>query len=135
VHEAFNRRPRALAHADRLAQAVQLDMAAAGWVATIDTYLGRVTKSRILQAVREAKGEQAAHLIDHLKKPEMANEAERLLAGSGWLPEPLRTTKQEVEAVDNGSAPATLPDFLTVEEEVAEAGDPEEPETFSVAAE
>ncbi len=30
VHEAWNRRPRALAHADRLAQAVDLDMAAAG---------------------------------------------------------------------------------------------------------
>jgi ParB family chromosome partitioning protein len=30
VHEAWNRRPRAFAHADRLAQAVDLDMAAAG---------------------------------------------------------------------------------------------------------
>ena len=45
---------------------------------------------RILEAVREAKGEHAAQLIDHLKKPEMAQEAERLLAGTGWLPEPLR---------------------------------------------
>jgi len=40
--------------------------------------------------VREAKGEQAAQLIDHLKKGEMAEKAEVLLAGSGWLPEPLR---------------------------------------------
>lgn len=31
VHEPWNRRPRALAHADRLAKAVDLDMAAAGW--------------------------------------------------------------------------------------------------------
>jgi ParB family chromosome partitioning protein len=50
-----------------------------------------VTKARILGAVREAKGEQAAQLIDHLKKGEMAEKAEVLLAGSGWLPEPLRT--------------------------------------------
>ena len=57
----------------------------------MDTYLGRVTKARILQAVREAKGEQAAQLIDHLKKGEMAEKAEVLLANSGWLPEPLRT--------------------------------------------
>ena len=66
-------------------------MAAAGWVPTVETYLGRVPKVRILEAVREAKGVHAAQLIDHLKKPEMAQEAERLLAGTGWLPEPLRT--------------------------------------------
>jgi ParB family chromosome partitioning protein len=50
-----------------------------------------VTKARILQAVREARGEHAAQLIDHLKKGEMAEKAQDLLAGSGWLPEPLRT--------------------------------------------
>ena len=41
--------------------------------------------------MRESKGEHAAQLIDHMKKPEMAQEAQRLLAGTGWLPEPLRT--------------------------------------------
>jgi ParB family chromosome partitioning protein len=40
--------------------------------------------------VREAKGEGTAQLLDHLKKGEMATEAERLLKGSGWLPEVLR---------------------------------------------
>ena len=63
-------------------------------VPTVETYLGRVTKGRILEAVREAKGEAAAQLIDHLKKAEMASEAELLLAGTGWLPEPLRTPGQ-----------------------------------------
>ena len=57
-----------LAQADRLARAVGLDMVEAGWRPTVDNYLGRVTKPRILEAVREAKGEQAAQLIDHLKK-------------------------------------------------------------------
>ena len=57
---------------------------------TVDNYLGRVPKARILEAVREAKGEQSAQLIDHLKKADMAKEAERLLDGTGWLPEPLR---------------------------------------------
>ena len=66
-------------------------MVEAGWRPTVDNYLGRVTKPRILEAVREAKGEQSAQLIDHLKKAEMAKEAERLLEGTGWLPEPLRT--------------------------------------------
>jgi ParB family chromosome partitioning protein len=49
-----------------------------------------VPKARILEAVREAKGEGTAQLLDHLKKGEMATEAERLLKGCGWLPEVLR---------------------------------------------
>jgi ParB family chromosome partitioning protein len=98
VHESWNRRPRALAHADRIAEAVNLDVVAAGWSPTIDNYLGRVTKARILQAVREARGEQAAQLIDHLKKGEMAEKAEELLTGSGWLREPLRTPRQAITA-------------------------------------
>jgi ParB family transcriptional regulator, chromosome partitioning protein len=93
VHESWNRRPRAFAHADRLAQAVDLDMAAAGWKPTVDNFLGRVTKARILQAVAEAKGQRAADRIEHLKKGEMAAEAETLLVDTGWLPEPLRTQK------------------------------------------
>ncbi|CCG42815.1 hypothetical protein PHAMO_470066 [Magnetospirillum molischianum DSM 120] len=59
-----------------------------------DTYLGRVTKARILEAVREAKGEDSVQMIDHLKKQDMAREAERLLAGSGWLPEILRSLSE-----------------------------------------
>jgi len=98
VQESWSRRPRALAHAGRLAEAVQLDMAAAGWTSTVDAYLGRVTKARILQAVREARGEQAADRIGHLKKGEMAEQAQDLLAGSGWLPEPLRTPGRIVTA-------------------------------------
>ena len=93
VQEAWNRRPRALVHADRLAEALSLDMAAypACWVATVDNYLGQVSKARIVQAVLEARGEQAARAIEKLKKGEMAERAQELLAGTGWLPEPLRT--------------------------------------------
>ena len=81
---------RRMAHADLLACAVDLDMVEAGWEPTVDGYLNRVPKARILEAVREAKGEGTAQLLDHLKKGEMATEAERLLKGSGWLPEVLR---------------------------------------------
>jgi ParB family chromosome partitioning protein len=91
VIEPWNRRPRAFAHADRLAQAVDLDMAAAGWKPTLDNFLGRVTKARILQAVAQAKDQRAADRIEHLKKGDMAAEAETLLADTRWLPEPLRT--------------------------------------------
>lgn len=91
VYEPWNRRPRAFAHADRLAQSVDLDMAAAGWKPTVDNFLGRVTKARILQAVAQAKDQRAADRIEHLKKGDMAAEAETLLADTGWLPDPLRT--------------------------------------------
>ena len=91
VYQPYDRRPKALRHAGRLASAVTLDMASAGWKPTADAFLGRVTKARILDAVREAKGEKAAERIANLKKVEMAKEAEQLLDGTGWLPEPLRT--------------------------------------------
>ena len=104
VHESWNRRPRALAHADRLAQAVELDMAEAGWKPTVDAFLGRVTKARILQAVAEAKGQRAADRIEHLKKGEMAEKAEELLAGSGWLPEPLCTPGHSVGSGSDAQA-------------------------------
>jgi ParB family chromosome partitioning protein len=68
---------RRMAQSDIVAQAVDLDMVEAGWEPTADNYLNRVPKARILEAVREAKGEGTAQLLDHLKKGEMATEAER----------------------------------------------------------
>ncbi len=91
VHDPYRRRPRALAHGDALAATLGLDMSRAGWTVSTEAYLGRVAKARILEAVREAKGEAAAERIAGLKKPEMAEAAEALLEGSGWLPELLRT--------------------------------------------
>lgn len=89
VRAPFDRKPGAWAHADRLAQAVDLDMTGY-WAATVASYLGRVTKARIGEAVREAVSEEAAERIGGFKKPEMASEAEALLAGKGWLPSLLR---------------------------------------------
>ncbi|SFO01619.1 chromosome partitioning protein, ParB family [Mesorhizobium sp. NFR06] len=105
VYEPWNRRPRAFAHADQLAQAVDLDMAAAGWKPSVDNYLSRVTKARILQAVAEAKGQRAADRIEHLKKGGMAKEAEMLLADTAWPPEPLRAPGKP--ALDTSEAEAT----------------------------
>jgi ParB family transcriptional regulator, chromosome partitioning protein len=102
-----------LAQADRLARAVGLDMVAAGWRPTVDNYLSRVTKPRILEAVREAKGDHAAQLLEHLKKGEMAQEAERLLDGTGWLPEPLRLADGTPASDLPAGEVETLPAFLT----------------------
>lgn len=113
-------------------------MAAAGWTPTVDTYLGRVPKARILEAVREAKGDSAAQLIDHLKKADMAAEAERLLAGSGWLPEPLRATELSAEMERFApEADETLPAFLVGENDlpIEEERGPEDDASHLLAAE
>jgi ParB family chromosome partitioning protein len=129
VKEPWNRRPGAFEHGDRLVRAIDLDMAAAGWAPTINNYLGRVPKARILEAVREGRGEASAQLIDHLKKPDMAKEAERLLAGTGWLPEPLRTPTPDFAASGSGSDAEALPAFL------ADAADSEAAALHAIAAE
>jgi ParB family chromosome partitioning protein len=121
---------RRLVQAERLARAVELDMVEAGWRPTVDNYLGRVTKPRILEAVREAKGEQSAQLIDHLKKAEMAKEAERLLEGTGWLPEPLRTSVADAaDPIDSNVAEGdeALPAFLSDDAEGTGEEDADEP--------
>jgi ParB family chromosome partitioning protein len=112
---------RRLAQADHLARVVGLDMLDAGWRPTVDNYLGRVTKPRILEAVREAKGEQSAQLIDHLKKGEMAKEAERLLDGTGWLPEPLRLAEPANADIEEAADAEALPAFLEGNAEMAAA--------------
>ncbi|NNU49124.1 ParB/RepB/Spo0J family partition protein [Rhizobium sp. WYCCWR 11279] len=133
VIEPWNKRTRAIAHAEQIARSIGFDMVEAGWAPTVDNYLGRVTKANILQAVREAKGEQSTQLVDHLKKQDMAREAERLLHGSGWLPGPLRTSVDAASAdnlaaaVDKASDDTSeagsndLPASLT---EDADLGDP-----------
>ena len=79
--------------------------------------------------MREGAGDRAADLIGHLKKGDMAKEAERLLAETGWLPEPLRMMDDGIE-VDPASGAAEeaddLPDFLSGDGEDDSADDDEE---------
>ena len=109
-----------IAEANRLAHAVGLDMVDAGWRPTVDNYLGRVTKARILDAVREAKGEAQAQLIDHLKKAEMAEKAQALLADTGWLPQPLRTVESVETDTAGGASAMVEPEVLAEDDPAAE---------------
>ena len=89
-------------------------------------------------AIFGSHSEQSAQLIDHLKKADMAKEAERLLGGTGWLLEPLRTPDVQAAATDGaGEAGATtLPAFLAEGDDGAgdpTASDPEEPQPHVVA--
>ena len=76
-------------HADQLAQAVMLDMRQA-WKPTAKGYFARVSKERILEAVREAVSPEAAANLATMKKLAMAEAAEQRMTDRGWLPEVLR---------------------------------------------
>jgi ParB family chromosome partitioning protein len=128
---------RRMREADRLARATGLDMVDAGWRPTVANYLGRVTKSRIVEAVREALGDEKAQLIDHLKKPDMAKEAERLLADTGWLPEPLRSVDSDAAEAEaaGGDGDEALPAFLSDENEQEGGGEVDADDPAMIAAE
>ena len=95
----------------------------------------------------EAKGESAAQLMEHLKKADMAREAERMLADTGWLPELLRLPGDGAdgetlvdEAADEPVAGGELPAFLadeaaTFEDLGAEDPNGSDASGFAVAAE
>jgi ParB family chromosome partitioning protein len=74
---------------DRLAAAAGLDLAQ-WWTPTAKGYFSRVSKTLIAEAVTEGVHAQAAANIASLKKAAMAERAEALLAGTGWLPAMLR---------------------------------------------
>ena len=98
-------------HADLLAEAVSLDMKTAGWESTSENYFGRVSKEQIIEAVREAAPTKVA-LIDHLKKPVMAKEAERLIKDTDWLP-PLIRSSYAVKPADIQPAQESPSDSMT----------------------
>jgi len=79
----------ALTHAGALADLVDLDMGRY-WSPTVGSYFGRVTKALIVEAVAEGVSPEAAARLDSLRKEDMAEAAETLLQGTGWLPPLLR---------------------------------------------
>lgn len=111
------RRTRALAHADVLATALDLDMTTY-WTPSAASYFERVSKSHILEAVREGTSVEAAERMVGLKKGPMVEVAEEALAGRGWLPGLLRTIPAETLDMASGGVEASA-----------------EPEPHAVAAE
>jgi ParB family transcriptional regulator, chromosome partitioning protein len=79
-----------LNHADRLALTLGLDMTQ-WWQPTAQSYLRHVPKLRILEAVKEGVTPEAAENLAKLKKEALVTEAEKRLAGTGWLPDVLRS--------------------------------------------
>jgi len=78
-----------LKHANALSQALSLDMKE--WFRpTAGNFFSRVGRTEILSALAEAKATPAKRSWDKLKKSELAALAEREIAGTGWLPQPLK---------------------------------------------
>jgi ParB family chromosome partitioning protein len=102
VRDPHDRRPGALAQAETLATAVGLNMAET-WSATAASYFSRVPKARVLDAVTEAVNPEEAGRIAGFRKADMAEAAERLVEGKGWLPVPLRTVSDAAEPEDQGA--------------------------------
>ena len=101
VRDPHERRPGAWDHADTLATAVSLDMTRT-WSATASSYFSRVPKARVLEAVTEATNAEEAGRIAGFRKGDMADAAERLVEGKGWLPPLLRTAPIAAEAAAPG---------------------------------
>jgi ParB family chromosome partitioning protein len=104
VRDPHDRRPGAWAQAETLATAVGLDMTAT-WSATAASYFSRVSKSRVVEAVSEAAGAEEAGRILALKTADMADAAERLVEGRGWLPVVLRASPPAVLSEAKEPAP------------------------------
>jgi len=77
-----------LTHGAKLAQALSLDMRV-WFVPGAENYFGRLNRTGILAAIDEAQGAHAPGL-EKLKKTELAQRAECLVANTGWLPVPFR---------------------------------------------
>ncbi len=93
-----------LQHADQLAVALGLDMTA--WYApTAETFFNRIPKSMTLDAIAEARQMPNAAAWAKLKKAELTALAERHVAGTGWLPAPLRIVAPDES---NTTTPVTV---------------------------
>ena len=94
--------PRATPHQPgaELAQAVGLDMAA-WWQPTNEGYFRHVPKAAILEAVGGFAPSHVTRLAK-LKKGDIASEAERLAAGTGWMPAIFRSEGPQQTGQDAG---------------------------------
>jgi ParB family transcriptional regulator, chromosome partitioning protein len=78
-----------VAHAQSLARALSLDMAQ-WFTPTKENYFLRVGRTDIATAISEARQTPHKRSWDKMKKSEFAVLAEQEIAGTSWLPQPLR---------------------------------------------
>jgi ParB family transcriptional regulator, chromosome partitioning protein len=79
------------------------------WSATPDTFIGIVPKSLLAEAVAEVAGKAAGEALLLLKKDAAMADAAKQLAGTGWLPKPLRGPVYAVGKPASSKAAAAAP--------------------------
>ena len=76
----------------------------AGITGDINILVGELARFGCAVKITEWVADGSAARIEGLKKPDMASEAEALLAGKGWLPSLLRAPIPATETVDPAAA-------------------------------
>ncbi|WP_084216777.1 ParB/RepB/Spo0J family partition protein [Xenophilus azovorans] len=89
-------RPRGRNHSDALVEALGVDMAD-WWLPTKRRYLDSVSKSKALEAVKEAIGGEPAQATIGMKKGDLVAYCAAKLEGTRWLPSPLRAANPDDE--------------------------------------
>jgi ParB family transcriptional regulator, chromosome partitioning protein len=117
VRAPWEQRPLAWATADTVASVLELNMNRY-WKPTAQSYFGRISKENILAAVSEAVGPEAAERIAGIKKVAMAEAAEQLLAGTGWLPRLMKPSAAHADdaLVDRADTISETPETLVAAE-------------------
>lgn len=102
VEKKFTDRKRGIEQANQLGRALKVHMP--DWFETTgDSYFRHVNRTTIELAVAEAKGGEAELSVRAAaKKSEAVTIADRLVAGSGWLPAPVRVTSPEPAQFGDG---------------------------------
>jgi ParB family transcriptional regulator, chromosome partitioning protein len=77
--------------ANAIARAAGLDMAD-WWEPTAEGFLNHVSKAQIVQALKDAGPDLARDGVEGMKKDVLVNAAASRLAGTRWLPVPLRAS-------------------------------------------
>ena len=89
VEKKFSNRKEALAHADKMGRALNVDMR--DWFeTTVESYFCHVNRPTIQAVVAEVRGEDFASGIGGMKKGEAAEYAAKSVRDSGWLPPHVR---------------------------------------------
>ncbi|MDX0284254.1 chromosome partitioning protein ParB [Sinorhizobium meliloti] len=97
VEKKFTDRKKGIEQASQLGRALEVNMS--DWFETTgDSYFKHVNRTTIELSVAEARGDDAGLSVRAAaKKSEAVTIADRLVAGTGWIPSPLRIAPAEAE--------------------------------------
>lgn len=79
------------------------------WTATPETFIGVVQKALLAEAVADVAGKTDGEAVLSLKKEGAMAEAAKKLAGTGWLPKPLRGSAYKAVKPGTAKAVAKIP--------------------------